>query len=83
MNLTFDYFKEEVLRFRKLFGSSKNSLEDLERAFVGLSYVYFNVVCEDEKEEDSSKKLFNMIVIEWERRRKLMFVNFDLEIKDE
>jgi len=72
MNLTFNYFKEEVLRFRELFGNIKSSIENLDKAFKGLSYVYLNVVCENEKEEDSLKNLFVATIKEWEIRRRYL-----------
>jgi len=72
MNLTFNYFKEEVLRFRELFGNIKSSIENLDKAFKGSSYVYLNVVCENEKEEDSLKNLFVATIKEWEIRRRYL-----------
>jgi len=67
------YFLEEYHRFRAIMGSTNNTIEDMDAAFNGLSYVYLNM-----KEDDPKAQLcidaFVRLIEEFSRRKAYLIV---------
>jgi len=73
MNFDFDYFKEELLRFRGMMCDRKFSVEQLDKVFKGLLYVYFRVEANLD-EEEIMKNWIVATTIEFDRRKQFLIL---------
>ena len=71
MEIPCDQFLEEYHLFRKIMGSTKYTIEQIEEYFSGLTYVYFNM-----KEDDPKLQIcidaFVALSDEWASRKTMM-----------
>ena len=70
--LTPEYFLKEIHSFRKIVSSKEYTLEQKEKAFKGLMYVY--VATEDLDLEGPECMFFQITIKDWEVRRSFEMV---------
>ena len=64
MKITWDYFCQELVSFRKILGLKTYTLEQWDDAWQGLLYVY---ICLQEKTEEAINAI-NAVAIDYNRR---------------
>ncbi len=80
MKVTEQYFNEETMRFRQMFGDTRNSIEFLDRALKCLGYVFLRAIANG-RHPDTTKDGINRMTVaydaissEWVMRKILMIM---------